>query len=860
MRAQSLSGAWAFRQVDTVEWIRASVPGGVHTDLLALGKIPDPFDSDNETAVMWIAEADWQYRCNFIPSSEILDEERIFLVADGLDTMAEIRLNGEFIDNVNNQFRRWEWEIGDRLQDGENELAILFSSPTTVAAHEQQRRRMNGSRDGLEGAPHIRKAPCQFGWDWGPKLPSIGIWKNIRLEGRSSARLRDVQLRQTHASDGSVAIHVDVRVEAWGNADLDARLAVASPNAQSVHHAKSKIVGDRAQFEMHIGEPALWWPNGHGEQPLYRVNIGLVSGERCADERSFEIGLRTIELRQEDDAWGRSFRFVVNGVPIFAKGSNWIPPDVFVTRVTAEQLEHLIASAAAAHQNMLRVWGGGFYEDDRFYGLCDRYGILVWQDFVFSCSTYPLDEPDFLENVRIEIEENVRRLRHHACLALWCGNNEIEWFWESRGWTAHDREGELEELIDEIPALGFLREMTAERKLLPDWRALRDAYDRFFHETLPAWAAEFDPGTAYWPSSPSSYTPFRDVNGEQQGDAHYWDVWHGRKPFNAYRSTFPRFMSEFGFEAFPTIETVEAYCPPGEQNPTSRIMEHHQRGHHGNSLIVAQMTDTFRVPERFADWIYLSLVLQAEGIRTGVEHWRRHMERVGGTLYWQLNDCWPVASWSSIDSFGRWKALHYAAKRFYAPVLLSVEDKPPVMDLHISNDLPKPWTGAVRWRLESLTGNVIASAEIVVNAVPLADSLIASLDFGDQLTEELARRWVLVTELLQQGERISLSVHPFVPSKHLDLADPRLTADAHLDGENLVVQVASQSLARFVELKLAGAPDIVFSDNYFDVSAGSEAVVSCPLPVGWTESRAQEALRVRTLHDSYERRRFGLAA
>ncbi len=851
MYTQPLTGPWTFRRAGTREWMPATVPGGAHTDLLTLGKIPDPFVSDNERAAMWIAEVDWEYRCAFVPAAELLAEERICLVADGLDTIAEVRLNGEILGRVNNQFRRWRWEVGRFLRDGENELVVLFSGPASYAAGEQRRRRLNGVRQGLAGAPHIRKAPCQFGWDWGPRLPSVGIWKDVRLEGRSIARLEDVHLRQVHHPGGGVIVRADVRVEAWDGGGLDVELTVAPPDGRTAQEAESRVVDGEAAPEVRVEDPRLWWPNGYGEQPLYGVSVALRAGGETLDEREDRIGLRTVELRRGDDAWGRSFRFVVNGTPIFAKGSNWIPADAFVTRVSDERLERLVASAAASHQNMLRVWGGGLYEDDRFYDLCDRYGILVWQDFVFSCSTYPLDDEDFRENVRIEVEENVRRLRHRASLVLWCGNNEMEWFWESRGWAVHDREGELQELVREMPALAVLEELAAERALLPDWRKLRDAYDRFFHGTLSGWLARLDPDRPYWPSSPSSGTPFRDVNGERRGDAHFWDVWHGRKPFTAYRGAFPRFMSEFGFQAFPTMETVEFYAGPEDRNPTSRVMEHHQRGRHGNGLIIAQATDHFRVPERFADWVYLSLVLQAEGIRYGVEHWRRHMDRVGGTLYWQLNDCWPVASWSSIDFFGRWKALHYAAKRFYAPVLLSVADRPPVMDLHVSNDSPQPWDGSVRWSLETLGGEVIESGERAVVAPSLADTSIASLDFAGLLTPEAKRRAVLVVELLRGDERISLSVHPFVPSKHLDLEDPRPNVDIRAEGGRILIRLTARSLARFVELKLAGAPDTVFSDDYFDLPAGRTLTVACPLPEGWTESTAREALRVRSLFDSY---------
>ena len=411
---------------------------------------------------------------------------------------------------------------------------------------------------------------------------------------------------------------------------------------------------------MPIAKPELWWPNGYGKQPLYEVEVILhrdgASDSAPLDRRTYQVGLRTIELRQQEDEWGRSFVFVVNGVPVFAKGSNWIPADSFPTRITDDLLEELIRSAADTHQNMLRVWGGGFYEEERFYDLCDRYGILVWQEFIFSCSIYPLDDPEFLDNVHVEAVENVRRLRHRASLALWCGNNEMEWGWVDWGWD------------------------------VPELQDLKAAYDQFFHHTLPEWCVTEDPDHSYWPSSPSSDTPFEDPNGQRQGDAHYWDVWHGRKPFTAYRGQYPRFMSEFGFQALPPLATIRTYADEADWNMTSYIMEQHQKNASGNGLMVGQMLDTFRLPKDFESLVYLSLVLQAEGIRYGVEHWRRHMDRVAGTLYWQLNDCWPVASWSSLDYFGRWKALHYAARRFYAPVMLSIEDNPPEQALHVTSE------------------------------------------------------------------------------------------------------------------------------------------------------------------------------
>jgi len=850
---QSLSGRWQFRQAGTSDWLPATVPGGVHTDLLALGQIPDPFVSDNELEVMWIAEKDWEYRYTFSPHARLRNHEQIYLVADGLDTLAEVRLNGKILGETANQFRQWRWEIKDLLVAGENTLEVYFYGPSAFVAAEQKRRRLKGVREAIEGGSHLRKAPCQFGWDWGPKLPPIGIWQDIRLEGCSIARLEDVRLRQIHAN-GNVTVQATFQIETLKEQSVRASLRIIGPQGEKIAETEPEIVESGTTLEYTLESPQLWWPNGYGSQPLYEVSVILKSNNQLIDQRDYKLGLRTLELRQEDDQWGKSFQFVVNGVPIFAKGSNWIPADSFITRFSDERLEKLIADAVATHQNMLRVWGGGLYEEERFYDLCDKYGILIWQDFIFSCSIYPLDEPDFHENVRVEIEENIKRLRHRASLALWCGNNEMEWGWESWGWSKNPLEDQLPDLVKQFPALQFLMDMVGERDLLPDWAELKTAYDQFFHQTLPTWIVELDPDTPYWPSSPSSNTPFHDANNQTQGDAHYWDVWHGRKPFTAYRGSYPRFMSEFGFQAFPTMETVEFYTAPEDRNLTSSIMEHHQRGNHGNGLIIAQMTDTFRMPENFTGWIYLSLVLQAEGIRYGVEHWRRHMQRVSGTLYWQLNDCWPVASWASIDYFGRWKALHYAAKKFYAPVLLSVEDKPPTMDLHISNDQTTPWNGQVTWSLERLDGEQIAFGRQEVVVAPLTDTLVTTLNFTGRVTPENEHRVVLVTELLKDEKLLARSVTPFISTKHLELSDPKLAVSMETQGNQLLIKVHAHFLARFVELKLEGAPDTVFSDNYFDIPAGRTVEVTCPIPESWSPARAKHALKAYSLFDSFNQK------
>ena len=820
MRIQSLTGAWQFRQAGTEEWLRATVPGGAHTDLLALGRLPDPFVGDNERRVQWVAEADWEYRYQFAVAPELLRQAHIWLVCDGLDTLATVSLNGRELGHAANMFRQYRWDVKPLLRAEGNELRIDLESIVRHVAQKQAVRGLPGVSQAIAGGPYVRKAPCQFGWDWGPQLPPVGIWKDIRLEAFDSARLSEVHLRQFHVN-GVVRVEARLAVENW-TSGLSALLQVTAPDgaAHTISAALASATDNGLALE--IENPQLWWPNGWGDQPLYHVQVQLNRSGAILDEKTYQLGLRTIELRQEPDEWGRSFTLVVNGQPLFAKGSNWIPADSFPTRLTEAALEGLIRSAAQTHQNMLRVWGGGFYEDEHFYDLCDRYGILVWQEFVFSCSISPLDEPDFAENVRVEVVENIRRLRHRTSLALWCGNNEMEWGWADWNWDK------------------------------PELQDLKAAYDRFFHHTLAEWCAAEDPDHAYWPSSPSSGVPFEDPNGQRQGDAHYWDVWHGRKPFTAYRSQYPRFMSEFGFQALPPLETIRTYAAEPDWNMTSYIMEQHQKNASGNSLMVGQMLDTFRLPKDFESMVYLSMVLQAEGVRYGVEHWRRHTRRVSGTLYWQLNDCWPVASWSSLDYFGRWKALHYAARRFYAPLLLSIEDAPPCQSIFLSSDLLEEWQGSVHWALTTLDGKMLASGEKATHVEPLGVTAIETLDLSRFLDDDTRRELVFVAELWQGDRRLAGQTAFFVPTKHLSLVDPQINADVTLKEGLLAIELSARSLARLVECSLTGA-DVIFSDNYFDLPAQKVISVTAPLPAGWDLATAQAALKVRSVYNTYSK-------
>jgi beta-mannosidase len=841
---QSLNGTWQMRECGTEEWLPGVVPGGVHLDLMAAGRIPDPFVGDEELRVGWVADRDWEYRRDFVAEAGLAAEERLALVFDGLDTLAEVRLNGERLGSADNMFRAWRWEITGLIRPGSNELAVVFRSAVRRGAELEAIRHLDSPNGQLAGAPYLRKAPCQFGWDWGPKLPNIGFWQGARMEGWSVGRLADVRLSQSlEGGRAGIAAEVQVDRAPGRSGELEAVMRVEHPNGR-VDLVRSVVPAERsvASLAIDIAHPELWWPNGLGGQPLYRIDVELAGGDRTLDVRRYQVGLRTLELRRGPDQWGESFTFVVNGVPVFARGSNWIPADSFPARVTAAQLGALLGAAADANHNMIRIWGGGYYETETFYDLCDRHGILVWQDFMFACSVYPLTDPAFLAGVESEVREQVRRLRHRPCLALWCGNNEMERGWTNWGWSRPGNED------------------------------LREAYLRFFSQTLPAWVAVEDPATPYWPSSPSSGRPLEEPIGGGRGDEHEWIVWHGLAPFSAYGRETYRFVSEFGFESLPALATVAAFAPdPDDWNLGSRLLDHHQRCPAGNARILYYMAQQFRLPRDFDGLIYLSQVLQAEAMRVGVEHWRRERARCGGTLFWQLNDCWPVSSWSSIDYFGRWKALHYATRRFYTPVLLSCSvageaasgkaGNGVTATLSVTNDLPRTWRGEIRWTLERLDGEVVATGSMPVEAPGLATTSVCGVDVPVSIEDR--RSQVLVAELLEAGSSRALVVTPFVPDKHLALRRPEIDARVEPEGAPVeagavveaeparaIVRLRSDTLARWVELSLDGA-DVVFSDNYFDLAARRQTDVSFALPPGWSIDRARHALRVRTVVDTY---------
>ena len=810
MKIQSLNGNWQFRQHGTEEWLPAVVPGCVHTDLLALGRIHDPFVGTNERDVQWIGAEDWEYVKEFDADEALFNSDRVQLICQGLDTIADVSFNGQPLGHADNMFRTFEWEVKALLKPGQNRLPILFHSPVKYIQEKQRQRPLPAGVN--VGSVFIRKVQSHFGWDWGPTLPSCGIWQDIFLQGQSLACLKEIHLTQHHSAQ-QVTLGMDCHLSRWNSSPITLAVTLRHPDGQ-ITQTSTAVNKDSVAIILPIESPQLWWPNGLGDQPLYHLEIRLLQGEALLDSRNYQIGLRKLELRQEPDAWGKTFTFVINDVPIFAKGADWIPADSFITRLTHSPLEHLLQSCVQANMNMLRVWGGGFYESEDFYDLCDQYGILIWQDCGFACAAYPLDTPEFLENVKAEISENIRRLRHRASLALWCGNNEIESMW----------------------------------RLWQNRRDLTRAYEHFFHHTLPDLVSAIDPDHPYWPSSPSSNQFRVHTNGDALGDTHLWHVWHGLRPFTYFRKRFTRFCSEFGLESLPSLPTIASFAKPDEYSLKSDVFLHHQRSAGGNDKMLYYLTSRFRIPANFADMVYLTQIDQAECMRTGVEHWRRNRPRCSGALYWQLNDCWPVSSWASIDYFGRWKALQYAARRFYAPLSLSLEENGTRVTVHVANDRQTEFCGEIRYSLQTFSGEEIASGNQIIKVQKNLSSSFDLPAFKQELHKYSKKSLVLVVSLFRGSEKIDTQIHLFAPEKFIHLPDPELTLDTRLENDTLVITLTAKKLARFVEVSLTGSEG-VFSDNFFDLPASASKEITCPLPPHWTLAQAQAALHVHSLAD-----------
>jgi beta-mannosidase len=817
MSTISLNGKWQFKQSEADSWLPAAVPGCVHTDLLAANQILDPYYRDNELDMKWIGESDWIYTRSFSMPAEYLKHSKILLRCKSLDTLARLSINGQVIGKTNNQFRSWEFDVKDILKIGENEIQILFESSLLYGQARLNERYIHSwSTDDhkLPGGNYVRKSQCNFGWDWGPQLVTCGILGDIELIGFDTARLDDIHIQQFHLDD-RVELSAGITAETIVDKSLSGRITVTF-NGQELASTTVPVTNGVGNISLSIENPQLWWPNGMGGQPLYQIDVQLLDGDLVLDSLEKSIGLRTLKLVREEDEWGESFRFACNGVPFFAKGSNWIPADTFVTRVTENDYTRLLQAAKDTHQNMLRVWGGGIYESDIFYELCDQMGITIWQDFMFGCATYPTFDADFMANVEVEARQQIKRLRHHPSLALWCGNNELEQGLVGEDWS----------------------------DTTMSWADYSELYDKSLAELV----AELDPETDYWPGSPHSpHGDRRDWNNPRWGDAHIWDVWHGMAPFEFYRTCFHRFNSEFGFQSFPEPDSLDLFTIPADHSINSPIMEHHQRHASGNAIIIQYLLDWFRLPTDFNNQIVLSQILQGMAIKYAVEHWRRTMPRGMGTLYWQLNDCWPVASWSSIDYYGRWKALHYMARRFYAPIMISgLEDwETGEVEIHITNDNQADAAGIVYWQLLTAgEGESVGEGHLEVEIPAITNSRVATLEFKEQLQTYGNENVILTLRLEIDGQAVSDNLVLFCRPKRLNLGSPKIEVDVQND--HMILSTDIPALWVWINL----GDDTPLPDNFTHLLPGLDT--SLKIPSTLTEEQVLNRIKVFSLWDTYQ--------
>lgn len=788
MQTCTLNGTW---QLSTghrsLESVDMQIPGTVLSGLLAAGKIKDPFYRTNEDATRALFWKDYVFTRTFDVDEELLAQQHIVLVCEGLDTLAEISINGTFLAKTDNMHRTWKFQAKKLLHPGKNEIQIVFRSVLRFIedypyeAHKKINYIPCGS---MKGNQLLRKAHSMFGWDWGPQTIDAGIFRDIYLQGYSHARIEDIRIHQQHAKNVSVQTSITLSESVPGQklcvelsedgADKPLQTKLCKTNADGV-----------AAVDFVIENPKLWWPNDYGDQPLYIVRTTLLDEDGTNLESiTRRIGLRTLTISQEKDEWGNEFAFCVNGVKIFTRGGNYIPDDCLYTRITEKKLDYILESCRRAHFNCVRVWGGGYYPSDAFYDLCDEKGLIVWQDLMYACNVYDVTDA-FAENCRQETYDNVRRLRHHASLGLWCGNNEIESAWDHWG-----------DFQKETPYL-------------------RADYIRLFEEVLPKAVQEADGETFYWHSSPSSGGCFDNPDDANRGDTHYWDVWHGQKPFTDYRKYFFRFCSEFGFQSFPCAKTVNSFTLEDDRNIFSRVMESHQKNDAANGKMLYYLSENLRYPKDLTHLLYASQVLQGMAIKYGVNHWRRNRGRCMGTLYWQINDDWPAPSWSSIDYFGRWKALHYMAQKFYAPHAVSMTLEDHRCHVYFSNESFETTEYSLTLSIRDLSGNVLETYETKGNspAFSAIETAVVDICSWEDQKDDVFLEAVIHTK----DQKVLKDVETLVPYKYLNLKNPVISTEAEETNDAFILHISSDCFAPFVALDFDDA-DVIFSDNFFHLT------------------------------------------
>lgn len=772
---QSLTGDWQFSEVNDTLWMPAKVPGTVQADLLSIGKIPDPFIQNNEDTIQWVSEKNWLYKRRFSVSEAILKKKKHILKFDGLDTYASVYFNDSLILQANNAFRSWEIDLSDVLK-AENELRVQFQSPDSIETAETAKLDYE-----LPEAPRVftRKPQFQYGWDWGPTIKTIGIWKSITLASYDIARCTDVFLETTSISDSLAEVVAKLTIETPHYNEIT--VEITNRNTDESFVSSFEISPNQTQYDIPftIKNPSLWWTHNLGDPFLYDIDVDLKQGRKKLERYSKKLGIRSIELITETDSIGESFYFKLNGKPVYMKGANYIPQQIMHPKVVREEYEHLINDVVAANMNMLRVWGGGIYEDNLFYQLCDAKGVLVWQDFMFACAMYPGDA-NFLENAKQEAIENVKRLRQHPSIALWCGNNENSEGWYRWGW----QEGKTDAQKQEI------------------W----SGYYALFNHILPRVVDSLSPTIDYWESSPKYGRG--DKRYQFEGDAHDWWVWHDGYPFEHFEEAVPRFMSEFGFQSFPSYEAIRYFTEQDSIDISHPSFASHQKHKRGFQLIREYMERDYPVPERDEDYVYVSQLLQAYGITKGIRAHRRAKPYNMGTLYWQLNDCWPVVSWSSIDGLGNWKALHYKVKRAFENLLIATEEKSDSVSVYIVNDTFSEVKNTLEMELFDFSGNLICEEQFPFISAPDSSLRAAVFPLGDCHFDPVA-------SVLRIRFAEAEYLHYFTKPKALQLQQGSIKTEIVSTETGFSIRLSSETLQKdvFLSTKDKG----VFDENFFDL-------------------------------------------
>ncbi len=849
--SHEVGGDWRFRLVpgdaqleahrDAADWHAATVPGSVHTDLFANKLIPDPYVGAPEAGLQWIGLADWEYEGRFDVDAATLQRKHAALVFEGLDTFATVELNGRKVLDADNYFRTWRAPVGGLLKAQGNTLRIVFRSPIRKLLPQvlAMPNRIAGNypspygdepKDAMTGN-FVRKPGYHYGWDWGPRYVTAGIWRPVKLESWNDTRIADmaVQAKALDAKRADLAVTLSVASEVAQRVQV--QVDVVDPDGKRVDILKASHeleAGDNTiALQAGIANPRCWWPAGYGEQARYRFVARVVDARGETAKAEQRTGLRTVELRRDKDAdGGQGFAFIVNGVPVFAKGANAIPFDAFPARVTRERLRRDLQSARDANMNMIRNWGGGYYESDDFFDLTDELGLLVWQDFMFGGGMPPGYDPEFRKNVVAEARDNVRRLRHHPSIVLWNGNNEEETAWKD--W------GHRKKLVEADPA--FAAKV---------WQGYVDLFGHDLRQVV----AEEGFGVPYWSSSPSNDLDEK-ANDSRKGDKHYWDVWGGpAHPPVAYLDETPRFMSEFGLQAWPAQPTVDAFARRDEQSVDGPVIRAHQKfmAGEGNTRLMLYVEREYGKPRDFANFIYLSQVMQADGIELAALHHRASRPYTMGSLYWQLNDVWPGASWSSVDYYGRWKALHYHARRFFAPVAVAALRKDGTTTVSLLNDRTRALKGELRLRVFDMDGKLLHEERRADELPPLASKDVGKFVDADLLRGADPKRSVAVFELRVEGEPVSRGMVYFDAAKSLALPDPGLQAKVEKDGKGYRVVVSARKFARAVWLDF-GEAGVQLSDNAFDLVPGEQVAIALRSDTDLEALR--KALRVRSLVDA----------